>query len=477
MPSLVQEVVAAVAPGVVLALTVASFAAAGHAVLTKRDVRSAIAWVWFILLVPAVGAVAYALFGINRIRVRAAELRPRRLHPPPPHPVASIHPAPEHAPSQVRLVDEVSGRPRHPGNRVDPLDGGDRAYPAMLEAIAGARRSVLLQTYIFDHDPAGERFADALVDARRRGVEVRVLVDAVGARYSRRSMVAALVRRGVDARAFLPTLLPWRFPYANLRNHRKILVVDGEVGFTGGMNVRAGCWSALEPAHPVRDVHFRVEGPVVAELVDVFAEDWAFTTRRYLEGEAFFPPLRPRGDVVARVVPDGPDGDLYKLRWTLLGALAQAERSVHLVTPYFLPDEVLKSALVVAALRGVDVDIVLPARNNLRFIQWASTHDLYEVLEKGCRVWLSPPPFDHTKLFVVDRRWALVGSANWDPRSLRLNFELGLELTNAPLAERLDDLARSRRADATRYTLVDWYARPLPTKLGHGVARLFAPYL
>ncbi len=226
---------------------------------------------------------------------------------------------------------------------------------------------------------------------------------------------------------FLPRWLPRVTPYANLRNHRKILVVDGRCGFTGGMNIREGHYPEVRPRHPIQDLHFRVEGPVVAHLQEAFAEDWVFCSGELLQGERWFPPLEPAGVSPVRGIADGPDEDFEKLRLTLLGALACARSSVLIVTPYFLPDAGLITALNVTALRGVAVDIVLPERNNLRLVQWASTALLWQVLEQGCWVWLSPPPFDHSKLMVVDGTWALVGSANWDPRSLRLNFEFNLE--------------------------------------------------
>jgi cardiolipin synthase len=299
----------------------------------------------------------------------------------------------------------------------------------------------------------------------------------VGANYSRPTALGRLRRAGVRARAFLSPAVPWHIAYANMRNHRKVLVVDGRVGFTGGMNVRAGCLAPPEDRRAIVDLHFRVEGPVVAQLVDAFAEDWAFTTREALPVEAHYPAVEPAGEVLARAVPDGPDENIDKLRWTLLGALGQARCRAAIVTPYFLPDAALQGALCAAALRGVDVDVVLPARNNLRVVQWASTAELWTLLERGVRVWLTPPPFDHAKIFVIDGAWSCIGSSNWDPRSLRLNFELNLECYDAALASALLARVDARIARARRFTLDDWRARPLPVRLRDGVARLFSPYL
>lgn len=256
------------------------------------------------------------------------------------------------------------------------------------------------------------------------------------------------------------------------------MVVDGRVGFTGGMNVREGCLLKLGPQHPVRDLHFRVEGPVVAHLQEVLAEDWAFTTGEVLQGERWFPRLVPAGECLARGILDGPDENFERLRTTLLGAITAASSSVIVVTPYFLPDAVLVNTLNVAAMRGVEVDILLPAENNLRVVQWASTAQLWQVLERGCRVWLTPPPFDHTKLMVVDGAWVLLGSSNWDPRSLRLNFEFDVECYDRRLAGLLQQWLRDERLRHARpVTLAEVDGRSLLVRLRDGVARLLSPYL
>jgi cardiolipin synthase len=363
------------------------------------------------------------------------------------------------------------------GNRVEPLQDGDAAFPAMLASIDAARTSVTLATYIFDNDHAGRAFQDALVRARGRGVEVRVLIDDVGARYTRPTMIRVLRAAGVPVAAFLPTRIPRLFQYANLRNHRKILVVDGCVGFTGGINIRAGHWLARRPAHPVRCLHFRVNGPVVADMQRAFAIDWAFSTGERLGGERWFSPTAGCGPVAARGVPDGPDADLDNLLQIIVGALSVATRRVRIVTPYFLPDSVLLRTLQVAALRGVEVDIVLPGRSNVPLMDWAMTPQLPELIEKGCRIHLAPPPFDHTKLFVVDGTWSLIGSTNWDARSLRLNFEYNLECYDRDLAGRLDAIIDAKLANSRPLGLAELESRAFPARLRDGLARLLSPYL
>jgi cardiolipin synthase len=318
---------------------------------------------------------------------------------------------------------------------------------------------------------------DALSDAAARGVEVRVLVDAVGKRYSRPRITRALRARNVRTAEFLPSRVPFRNPYVNLRNHRKLLIVDGETGFAGGLNIREGCLLEQPSAHPVQDLHFRFEGPIVDQMFSAAHEDWYFTTGEQLAGPAWHSATSPSGDVWARGLPDGPDEDFETILWTILAAVGAARRSIRIATPYFLPDLPTLTALRLAAYRGVDIDVVLPEKNNLRFVGWASQAQLWQVLEPGCRVWLVPPPFDHSKVMVVDGVWCLIGSANWDARSLRLNFEYNVECYDEALADELLRLTGEKMESGRRLSLEEVEARPLPIRLRDGVARLFAPYL
>ena len=461
-----------------------SLVASLHAVLRKRDVRAAIGWVGLIWLAPWVGAVSYAAFGLNRIKRRASQLhRQRRRLPLSTTAAMRIARAKREvlADPQLRalslLGDRLTERPVVGGNAVRMLRDGDESYPVMLEAIQGAQRSIALSTYIFASDESGRPFIDALIAAHRRGVEVRVLVDGFGSLYTWPRAHTALQQAGVRAELFAPQLRHAGLAFFNLRNHRKILTIDGAIAFTGGTNIRRDNLHAVRPKHPVRDLHFRITGPVVAQIQDAFAEDWVFSTGEILDGPAWYPELTDAGGTIARVITDGPDGDLEVLSRVLHGAIDMARESITILTPYFLPDPGLITALSVAALRGVEVRIVLPAHVNIVPVQWAAAAQLWQVLRPGCRVFLSPKPFDHSKLMVVDRHWALIGSTNWDPRSLRLNFELDVELYCATCASALDDHAQARIAESREVSLAELDGRPLGMKVRDGLARLLSPYL
>ncbi len=455
--------------------------ASGHALLNKRDVRAATLWIGIIWFLPLLGTVLYLVLGVNRIRRRAIQLGVHATGDRP-VPVDLGDSEPEcarHLAALARVVGRVVGEPLIAGNRIEPLVNGDAAFPAMLAAIDGAKTSVSLVTYIFDNDACGRQFVAALQRAKARGVAVRVLVDAAGTRYSFPSIMHRLKHAGVTSAMFLPSSIfaPWRATTINLRNHRKVLVVDGRMAFTGGMNIRQGNLLQEQPASPVQDLQFRVSGPVVTRLQEAFANDWAFTTNEVLNGEKWFPELKEAGDVIARVILDGPDGDFDKLRWTLLAAVAEAQTAIQIVTPYFLPDQEVVAALNLAALRGVRVDIILPAKNNLAVVHWASRAMWWQVLERGCHVWLTPPPFDHSKLVVVDDHWVLLGSANWDARSLRLNFELNVEAYGHALAGAMKQIIQQKLAQAREVSLAELNGRSTVGKLRDAIARLFSPFL
>jgi cardiolipin synthase len=461
------------------ALTAAILTSA-HAILYKRDDRGTMMWVGLIWAVPIIGSALYLAFGINRIKRRAVRLRRNRQRCEDSSPSGNQPPLPSTAQYLMPLaemVTKVTGSSLLGGNDIQPLLNAKEAYPAMLEAIQAATHTIAVSTYIFDRDEVGLEFAARLGAAVRRGVQVRVLIDATGTLFTRHSIVPVLRRNGVTFARFLPALTMGELVSLNLRNHRKLLVVDGRIGFTGGMNLCAARLRTKLAPVPMEDVQFRVLGPVVRHLQLAFIDDWQFTTGKILGGEDWLPPIQDAGPVLARGIADGPDEEFEQTRWTLLGAITAARQSLRILTPYFLPDSALISALNVAALRGVSVDIVLPTDSDVPFVQWASEAHWWQLLEHGCRIWVTPHVFDHSKIFVVDEVWALVGSSNWDARSLRLNFEFNLECYAPKFATDLAELFDERKRRARQVSLAAVNNRSLSTRLRDGMARLAAPFL
>jgi cardiolipin synthase len=271
------------------------------------------------------------------------------------------------------------------------------------------------------------------------------------------------------------SLLPWRMPFINLRSHKKVLLIDGVAAFTGGMNIADENVMATRPRHPVQDLHFRIDGAVVTQLAEAFAEDWAFATDEDLQGDAWSPRIASRAGAPARVIDSGPDEDLEKVEFAVLQAVARAHTSIAVMTPYFLPDERLVTALALAGMRGVAVDLVIPQQSNHTLVDWATRANIGPLLDDGVRIWRSPPPFHHSKLMVVDGEWCLIGSCNWDIRSFRLNFELCMEVYDRDLAAVLTKLMNDVRT--LELTQAELDARSLPVRLRDAGARLMLPYL
>lgn len=463
--------------------TMLSIITACHAILTKRDVRSGLGWAGVVLLSPGVGVIFYFCLGINRVQRKALALRTQRVRMPSGFYRFAVDPgetserfghAGETLLQIAKTLTYVSGKPLLRGNHIDILRNGEEAYPSMLEAIASAKVSITLQTYIFDSDRLGLRFVDALEAAVKRGVQVRVLIDGVGVRYSLWPVHGMLRKRGVPTALFIPVR---NIRVLNLRTHRKMLVVDGQIGFTGGMNIRLNHIVSEADKDPTVDMHFRLLGPVVSQLQDVFAEDWSFATGEVLHGPKWFSTMQMHGTIFARGIADGPDESVSALALTLHAALSAAKRRIRIVTPYFVPDITLLSALSVAATRGIEVDVVIPARGNLRFVEWAAWSQMNELLSFGVRIWLSPAPFDHTKIMTVDGLWTLFGSSNWDARSLRLNFEHNVECHDQIFAEKIDRVISEKIARSRVLTLEAVEARPFWMKFRDSLARLGSPYL
>ncbi len=446
-----------------------------HVLFRKRDVGASIGWIGLAWLSPILGSTLYIIFGINRVKRRANQLRgdrPARQAAGPP-----ISPAgrDDHLASLERAGDRITGHPAERGNAVTLLHNGDEAYPNMIAAIEAAEASVALSSYIFRADAAGGGFIDALIRARQRGLPVRVLIDGIGGGYFLSPTYERLKRHDVPVCRFTHSPLPWRMPFLNLRTHKKILVLDGRVAFTGGLNIGAENLLQNRPRHPVRDTHFRFEGPVVAQLTEAFADDWLFAAGENLAGAAWFPPLDELGEAVARVIVSGPDQDLEKIEFVILEAISCARQSIKVRTPYFLPDDRLVTALALASMRGVEVDVIVPQRSNHLFVDYAMRAQIAPLVASGCRIWRSAPPFDHSKVMTVDGIWCLLGGANWDMRSFRLNFELNMEVYHAAVVQRIEDLMASVRGAPISAAELDRLS--LPVKLIDSGARLLLPYL
>ncbi len=444
-----------------------------HVLYFKRDAGSSAAWIGLAWLAPFLGSILYYLLGINRVRRHAiakAGINATKA------PLVVDSPA---LCNQLfgleRAGQLITHRAATLGNEISLLRGGDDAYPKMIAAIDGARHSVGLASYIYRHDDIGSMFTAALIRAHTRGVQVRVLIDGVGGGYFFCPTYRHLHENGVSVAQFMHSTWPWRMPFLNLRSHKKILAIDGRVAFTGGLNIGDENSKARHSRYPVVDTHFEIVGPVVAEVVEVFGQDWHFTTGEALAGKHWFPLLQSSGECIVRAITSGPDQDMEKIELLILVAIGCAKSAIKIMTPYFLPDDRLITALALASFRGVLVDVILPLHSNHPLLDWAARSQIQPLLAAGCRIWTHPPPFDHSKLMSVDGLWCLIGSANWDMRSFRLNFELDLEVYHDGLATRINKVMSAQQVD--RFTVQMLHQRSMLAVFRDRVARLMLPYL
>lgn len=363
------------------------------------------------------------------------------------------------------------------GNRVQELLNGDRIFPAMLDAIGHAQKTIMFETYIYWSGDIGKRFADALAERARAGVKVHVLLDWVGSGKIDESLVDEMTRAGAEVRRFHP--LRWyNLGRLNNRTHRKLLVVDGRIGFTGGVGV-APQWTghAQDPDH-WRDTHFRIEGPVVAEVQAAAMDNWIKSTGKVLHGADYFPALEPAGDQPAQMFSSSPSGGSESMLMMYLIAIAAARQSILLSASYFVPDDLTRKALIDAVRRGVRVRIITPGPHiDAETVRRASRGLWGELLEAGVEIHEYQPTMYHCKVMIVDGMLVSVGSTNFDDRSFRLNAEANINVYDPAFAARQtavfeDDLKRSRRV-----TLASWRARPLSEKLWEKAMSLLGPLL
>jgi cardiolipin synthase len=483
---------------VVLQILIAAFVAIAHIVAItllvaweRRQPAATLAWLLTLIFVPVVGLLAWLLIGQTRYRrtVRRSERAAKRLaqvreqygvetrleghtHP-------SLEPRTE---GLLRLGAALASSPSSRGNRARILVDGAATYRAMLQAIDRAQHHVHVQFYIVQPDETGRQLRDHLVARAREGLEVRVLCDAVGSAYLPGRFWDPLLEAGGQAAWFRPVLRTLarvrRRHRIDFRNHRKILVLDGRVGFTGGINIGRE-YLGLDPSvGHWRDTHVEIEGPAVLSLQSTFAEDWWSATEQLIDEERYYPEFHSTaGDAIVQVIDSGPDSRWSPIESMYVHAIASARRRLWITNPYFVPSSSIEKALIAAALRGVDTRILIPSRSDSLVVQLASESYLPTLLEAGVRIWQYERGFVHAKTMVVDEWAGTIGSANMDMRSFQLNFELNPFVVEAEFARQLatvflDDLRHAREVRTE-----DLRRHSIPRRLMIGLSRLFSPLL
>ena len=454
------------------------------AVMRGHSAESALAWVFAILALPIVGAAAYLLLASPSIRRASRKKRRTRrrvreamgndpadelvMPKGPPHPVEAL----------LELAERLTDLPATSGNHIELLSHDAGAFRRLEETIQAAKRSIWAEYYIIHNDETGQRFLDLLAAKAAEGVEVRLLYDAVGSLGLDRQRLAAILKAGGLVEEFLP-LNPLRRRWAvHLRNHRKMVIVDGRVGLMGGMNVGdeySGRARRRGRRH-FRDSHLAITGPSVADLSQTFAEDWMFATDEVLAPPRVRKTSASGGSVVA-VIPSGPDQERNASSVIFFAGICAAQRELFLCSPYFVPDGPTIAALQAAALRGVDVRIMVPAVNDVPLVHYAARTYFASLLRDGVRIFEYQPSILHAKTLVVDGAWSIVGSANVDFRSFRLNFELGALVADPELAAGLVAQFTTDQERSIEVTLKQLAAEGPLRRFRDHVARLLSPLL
>jgi cardiolipin synthase len=428
-----------------------------YVLLHKRYYSSATFWIIFILFAPLFGLIFYFIFGHNRIRRSATS-------------IMSV----THFIDDFSIASELKELKnfKESGELVQTFSVPHQAYVVMLEKINKAQHEILLSTYIFNDGVIGGKFCLALEKAKLRGVEVKVLVDGLGLLYSFPFITKELKKRGLEYRIFLK-VFNWNIGlvrFLNLRNHTKLLIIDGDLVFIGGLNIK--------DQHPP-DCHFSFRGPIVENLRTYFYRDWNFLVP---QSKRQYPKPIPASILNEKMGPlqiihDGPHLPYGKLLTLFSILISRAQRKISIVSPYFLPEISLSWALKVAALRGVKVEIIIPQKNNLPWLQWALMPNAQSLSDFGVNLYFSPGEFDHSKLFLVDESQWVVGSSNWDSRSFHLNFETNIHGTGGEMAKKLKGLIENKISRAHLIPREFFLQQNLLVRTRNHLAQLFLPFM
>ena len=448
-----------------IAMHVGGILAAARALMHTRTPQGTIAWVLGLLLLPELTLIPYLFLGTNHFRgYLAHHRRIARRHLPQ---------AGDDGTGRYTALVAMQGRPFRRGHALRLLVNGDAAFDAMFDAIAQARHTVLVQFFVIHDDALGHRLRQALLERTAAGVTVCVLYDGIGSHDLPAHYVESLRAGGVAIHPFATHRWRNRFQL-NFRNHRKIVVVDGKCAFVGGLNVGEEYLGHRPPLAPWRDTHLELRGPAVADLQQLFADDWQWITGAR-------PPLHPApgacGDARALVVAAGPADAQETGSLFFVAAINSARRRLWLTTPYFVPDTAVRAALRLAVLRGVDVRVLIPARADHRVVFAASTLHAHHALRAGVRVFRYQPGFLHQKVVLVDDDAAAVGSINLDSRSFRLNFEVSALVVDRAFAAAVEAMLVADFGRAREVTPDEYLGAPYLQRVGMHVARLFDPLL
>lgn len=443
----------------------------------NRNPVKSLSWVTVLLLLPVVGIILYLIFGRNIRNTKKLSRRLRRLlkkcDPDINFSLEELNLSNE-AIQQIRLGNSLAGAHFFPGNKVDVFTCGNDMFNRFVEDLQNAGKYINIEYYIFNDDTIGTKIADILIQKAKNGLPVRVIYDYIGSIDTKNKFFNRLRQAGVEIYPFYKVHFPWIGSPINWRNHRKLCVIDGNVGYLGGMNIADRYIDGGKEFRRWRDTHVRVEGPIISAMENSFAYDWHFMDKPLIIDPV---DTRIKGDVGAQLVTSGPTGQWPNMAYMLHRAICNANRRVFLQTPYFLPTDPLLKALITASLSGVDVRVMLPRRCDSAILNYASFSFIGECLQAGIKVYFYEPGMLHAKMIVVDDDISTIGSTNFDFRSFEHNFEANLFFYSKEFNARCTEIFTKDLEDCSRVYADEWKRRPLKSRILECIFRLISPIL
>ena len=448
-------------------------------ILQNRNPVKTIAWILVLMFLPVVGLILYVFFGTDQRRTKVISKNSynKLIKKPWNEYLAQtdVH-VPEKYEHLAKLLQNTNQSFLFTDNEMEVYTDGETFVKELVEALRRAKDHIHVEFYIFNDDPVGRQVRDVLVERARSGVEIRVLYDDVGCWNVDRQFYETMKEAGIEVRGFLKVRFPLFTSKVNYRNHRKIVVIDGEVGFVGGMNLAERYVKGV-PWGVWRDTHMKIHGRAVHGLQTAFLLDWYFVDRSLITASRYFPPIEVGGDITAQIVTSDPVGPWREIMQGLVGAISAARKYLYLQTPYFLPTEQVLASLQAAALSGVDVRLMLPEKADSRLTQLGSYSYLASAMRSGVKVYFYQKGFLHSKMMVSDDYFSTVGSTNLDFRSFEHNMEVNAFMYNEHLTRRLKAEFLNDMKESRRLQLKDWEARPWCQRTAESVVRLLAPLL
>lgn len=445
----------------------------------NRNPIKTLSWVMVLIFLPFVGLVLYLTFGQDFTKKQVitkrvySKLKKRPLSEIGTHEETSF---PEKHKSLITLLRNLDQTPLLGGNDVKIFTSGEEKFRYLLNDIENAQNHIHIEYYIFDDDEIGLKIRDALIKKSGEGVEVRVIYDSFGSRKTKKKFFEEFRKAGIEAEPFLKLALPKLTSRLNYRNHRKIVVIDGQIGYVGGMNIANRYVDGLDWGI-WRDTHARIEGKGVQGLQSIFLIDWYFVSQTLIASRKFFPELPAFGDICLQTTNSGPLREEREISHGILQAIYDAQKSIFIQTPYFIPPEPLLEALQAAAIRGVDVRVMMSEKSDVSYAQAASRSFVKELLHAGIKVYMYQKGFLHSKLMVFDDTLTLIGSVNFDSRSFEHNFEVEAFIYNHDLAKQANEIFVEDQRFSRVISLREWAKRPAKKRLFESFMRLFTPLL